>query len=153
MAFWDTSALLKLYVRERDSDRFREMMRTSAGAPAISQLTLSEMHRALWAKTFARVIRPSVAEITYQEFRRDVGSEIIEVIPYDDGVRHEFDRIVPIFYRANPIVPIRTLDGVLLASALVARTPELVSTDSRMRKAGSLLGLRILPDSIAGATG
>jgi predicted nucleic acid-binding protein len=146
MAFWDTSALLKLYVRERDSERFREMMRTLAGSPAISELTLAEMHRALWAKAFARVIQANLAETTYREFRKDVEATTFKMIPIGRDVQYEFDRIIPICYRATPAVPIRTLDGLLLACALIARTPELVSTDSRMRDAGALLGLRVLPD-------
>jgi predicted nucleic acid-binding protein len=146
MAFWDTSALVKLYVRERDSDRFRELMRISTERTVISQLTLAEMYRALWAKTFARVLAADFAEATYREFRSDVETAALHVIPFGRDVQQEFDRIVRICYRASPAVPIRTLDSLLLASALIARTPELVSTDSRMRDAGALLGLRLLPD-------
>jgi predicted nucleic acid-binding protein len=145
MAFWDTSALVKLYVRERDSDHFREMMRSSAAVPTISQLTLAEMHRALWAKEFARAIRTDRVEATYREFCNDVEVGMFGLIPFGRDVQYEFDRVVPICYRATPPVPIRTLDGLLLASALLARTLELVSTDARMRTGGALLGLRVLP--------
>ena len=146
MPFWDTSALVKLYVRERDSDRFTKLVRSSTERTIISQLTLAEMHRALSAKAFAQAIPASLAEPTYREFRKDVEAVTIEVIPFGRDVQDEFDRIVPICYRAGPAVPIRTLDGLLLASALIAKTPELVSTDLRMRDAGALLGLRVLPD-------
>jgi predicted nucleic acid-binding protein len=146
MAFWDTSALVKLYVRERDSDRFREMVRTSASVPLISQLSLSEMHRALWAKEFARAIPENRAEPTFRKFRCDIEARSIEIIPFGRDVQDEFDRIVPLCYRAMPVVPLRALDGLLLASALMARTRELVSTDSRMRAAGALLRLRVLPE-------
>jgi predicted nucleic acid-binding protein len=148
MAFWDTSALLKLYVREPDSERFSQMMRTSADYPSISQLTLAEMYRAFWAKAFARVISKQRAETTYREFRADAEAAVFEVIPFGGDVQQEFERVVAICYRARPAVPIRTLDGLLLASALIARTRELVSTDSRMRTAGALLGLRVLPDRL-----
>src|SRR5206468_4157678 len=146
MAFWDTSALVKLYVRERDSDHFRKLMRTSADSPTISQLTLAEMYRALWAKKFTRAIPANRAQATYREFCSDVDTPTFKVVPFGRDIQYEFDRIVPICYRATPVAPLRTLDGLLLASALVARTPELVSTDSRMRNAGVLLGLRILPE-------
>jgi predicted nucleic acid-binding protein len=145
MAFWDTSALVKLYVRERDSDHFRQMMRASAAVPIISELSLAEMHRALWAKEFARAIPENRAEPTYRKFRSDVEAASIEIVPIGREVQDEFDRIVPLCYRTRPIVPIRAMDGLLLASALIARTPEVVSTDSRMRAAGALLGLRVLP--------
>ncbi|MGC2354161.1 MAG: type II toxin-antitoxin system VapC family toxin [Candidatus Udaeobacter sp.] len=145
MAFWDTSAVFKLYVRERDSERVRAVIRISAETPIISQLSLAEMYRALWAKEFARAIPSGQADATYQQFSEDVAAGVFALIPFGRDVQDEFERIVPICYRASPVVPVRALDGLLLASALIARTPEVVSTDSRMRAAGALLGLRVLP--------
>src|SRR6266849_3543794 len=113
MAFWDTSALVKLYVRERDSDHFRQMMRASAAVPIISELSLAEMHRALWAKEFARAIPENRAEPTYRKFRSDVEAASIEVVPIGREVQDEFDRIVPLCYRTRPVVPIRAMDGLL----------------------------------------
>ena len=43
MPFWDTSALVKLYVRERDSDDFVELARKSETRATISQLSIHEM--------------------------------------------------------------------------------------------------------------
>ncbi|PYK63888.1 MAG: hypothetical protein DME50_16540 [Verrucomicrobia bacterium] len=147
MAFWDTSALLKLYVRERDSDRFHHLIQTLPEQTAISQFTLAEMHRALWAKVFARAVPANFAHKAYREFRADVEAAFLDVVPFERAVEEEFDRIIPICYRASPPVPLRTLDGLILASALTARTARLVSTDSRMRAAGTLLGLHVLPES------
>ena len=121
-------------------------MHRSADKPIISQLVVAEMHRTLWAKQVARAIPLDHAEATYREFLRDIETEVLEVVPFAREVREEFDRVVQICYRATPAVPIRTLDGLLLASALVAGTPLLISTDRRQRKAGGLLGLRILPE-------
>ena len=147
MAFWDTSALLKLYVRERDSNRFHDLIQTLPEKTAISQLTLAEMHRALWAKVFARAVPSDFAQKAYREFRADTDRAVLDVVPFERAVEEEFDRIIPICYQASPPVPIRTLDGLILASALVARIVRLVSTDSRMRAAGRLLGLYVLPES------
>jgi predicted nucleic acid-binding protein len=146
MAFWDTSALLKLYVRERDSDRFHQLMQTLPEKASISQFTLAEMHRALWAKAFARAVPANFAQKAYREFRADVETARLNMVPFGGAVMEEFDRIIPICYRASSPVPMRTLDGLILASALITRTARLVSTDSRMRAAGTLLGLHVLPD-------
>jgi len=146
MAFWDTSALLKVYVRERDSDRFHHLVQTLPEKTAISEFTVAEMHRALWAKVLARAVPPNFAQKAYREFQFDIEAALLDVVPFGRAVLEEFDRIIPICHRANPPVPIRTLDGLLLASALTAGTPALVSTDSHMRTAGVLLGLRVLPD-------
>jgi predicted nucleic acid-binding protein len=146
MAFWDTSAVFKLYVRERDSERVRAVIRISAETPIISQLSLAEMYRALWAKELARVIPSGQAGATYQQFSEDVAAGVFALIPFGRDVQDEFERIVPICYRASPVVPIRALDGLILASALTAKASQLASTDSRMRTAGTLLGLHVLPD-------
>lgn len=145
MSFWDTSALVKLYARERDSDRFVELARKSDTRATISQLSIHEMYSALLRKEFARAIPPDKGEFAYREFHKDVADGVLKVIPYGRDVALEFDRIVRVCYRARPVVPIRALDGLLLASALAAKTADLVSTDSRMRDAGVLLGLRIFP--------
>ena len=147
MAFWDTSALLKLYVRERDSDRFHDLIQSLPEKTVISQFTPAEMHRALWAKVFARAVPANFAYKAYREFRADVETALLDIVSFGQTVQEEFDRIIPICYQASPPVPIRTLDGLILASALVARTVRLVSTDSRMRAAGTLLGLHVLPES------
>ncbi len=145
MSFWDTSALVKLYVRERDSDRFLELARKSEPRATISQLSIHEMCSVFHRKEFARAIPSGAAELAYRQFQHDVEEAVLEVIPYGRDVAPEFERIVRVCYRASPVVPIRALDGLLLASALLAQTPDLVSADLRMRAAGALLGLRILP--------
>ncbi len=145
MSFWDTSALVKLYVRERDSDRFVELARKAETRAIISQLSIHEMRCVLHRKEFARTIPSDTAELVYRRFYDHVEDAVLKVVPYGRDVALEFDRVVRVCFRTSPVVPIRALDGLLLASALIARTSDLVSTDSRMRAAGVLLGLRILP--------
>jgi predicted nucleic acid-binding protein len=145
MFFWDTSALIKLYTRERDSDRFIELAASAESRAIISQLSIHEMRCVLHRKEFARAISADTAEVAYRRFSQHVEDAVLKVIPYGRDVALEFDRVVRDCYRATPVVPIRALDGLLLASALVARTSDLVSADLRMRAAGVLLRLRILP--------
>jgi predicted nucleic acid-binding protein len=145
MPFWDTSALVKLYVRERDSDRFVELARKSETRATISQLSIHEMRCVLHRKEFARAIPPDAAELAYRKFHDDLEDAVLELIPYGRDLTLEFDRVVRVCYRARPVVPIRALDGLLLASALAARMTDLVSTNLCMRDAGVLLGLQILP--------
>jgi predicted nucleic acid-binding protein len=146
MSFWDTSTLVKLYVRERDSAYFVELARKAERRAIISQLSIHEMRCVLHRKEFARAIPADMAELAYRRFYHHVEDAVLTVVPYGRNVALEFDRVVRLCYRATPVVPIRALDGLLLASALITRTSDLVSTDSRMRAAGILLGLRLLPD-------
>src|SRR5437899_10565203 len=145
MPFWDTSALVKLYVRERDSDRFVELARKSETRATISQLSIHEMRCVLHRKEFARAIPPKTAELAYREFHDDVKDAVLKLIPYGRDVALEFDRIVRVCYRASPVVPIRARDGVRVASAFTARMLGLVRTDSHMSDGVLLLRLRVLP--------
>src|SRR5260370_23298325 len=121
MPFWDTSALVKLYVRERDSDRFVELARKSETRATISQLSIHEMRCVLHGKEFAGAIPPNTAELAYREFYDDVQDAVLKLIPYARDVALEFDRIVRLCYRSCSVVPIRALDGLPLASSLTAR--------------------------------
>src|SRR5438477_12715382 len=107
MPFWDTSALVKLYVRERDSDRFVELARKSETRATISQLSIHEMRSALHRKAFARTIPPDAAELAYRKFHNDFDNAVLKLIPYGRDVTLEFDRVVRLCYRATPVVPIR----------------------------------------------
>lgn len=146
MSFWDTSALVKLYARERDSDRFVALARKAETHAIISQLSIHEMRCVLHRKEFAGAIPADAAEIAYRKFSDHLEDAVLKVVPYGREVALEFDRVVRVCYRATPVVPIRALDGLLLASALIAHTSDLVSTDIRIRAAAILLGLRILPN-------
>src|SRR5437667_9986196 len=128
MPFWDTSALVKLYVRERDSDRFVELARNSETRATISQLSIHEMRCVLHGKEFARAIRPNTAELAYRQFHDDVQDAVLKLIPYGREVALDFDRLVRVCYRASTVVPIRAPDGLVLASELIARVPDLLST-------------------------
>jgi predicted nucleic acid-binding protein len=145
MPFWDTSALMKLYVRERDSDYFVKLAREFETRAIISQLSIHEISSALQRKEAMGAIPVDSAEMAYRKLCDHVEDSVLQVIPYGRDVALEFDRIVRVCYKARPVVPIRALDGLLLASAITARVSDLVSTDLRMRDAGLLLGLQILP--------
>lgn len=96
-------------------------------------------------KEFARAIPADTAEFAYRKFYAHVEDAVLKVISYGPEVALEFDRVVRICYRATPVVPIRALDGLLPASALLAPISGLVSTDLRMLAAAVLLVLRIFP--------
>lgn len=136
---------MKLYVRERDSDHFVKLAREFETRAIISQFSIHEIWSALQRKEFMGAIPAGTAEMAYRKVCHQVEDAVLQVIPYGRDVALEFDRIIRACYKARPAVPIRAMDGLLLASAISARVSDLVSTDSRMRNAGLLLGLRILP--------
>jgi len=142
MAFWDTSAVFKLYVRERDSERVRAVIRISAEIPIISQLSLAEMYRALWPRN-SREASIWSGRDNLSKFSDDVRSG--SLCPHPVRTRCS-GRICEDHFNllSSEAGCADSCTGRPAAgSAFIARTAELVSTDSRMRAAGTLLGLRL----------
>jgi len=135
----ESSAVLSWLLSNADADR---VLRSLAGAQIIfaSDLTLVECHRVLvrsvhtgqlseadFAARAARLVQTSAPWAMLR-----IDSEIL------DRVRRPF-----------PAEPIRTLDAIHLASALVARraVPDLalLSLDQRVRRSGQQLGFALEP--------
>jgi predicted nucleic acid-binding protein len=124
----DTSALLSVIL---DGNPEIEGLLDSGNRIA-SALTLAEAHRALHR------VRGS------QEHRRERIERFrntCAVLPIDDAVLSRAAR-------AFPVEPLRTLDAIHLATALIYTAVEpvtLLSTDARMRENAAALGLEVLP--------
>ena len=86
MRFWDNSALVKLYVSERDSTKFRRFA-GDPEAPLISSFTISEVHCAFWRKEISRAVRYGRAEILFQNFLQQIESGDLKLILYDSRVK------------------------------------------------------------------
>lgn len=136
----ESSAILSWLLGEDGGDRVREVLRGSK-VVATSELTLLECERVLIRATTLGAInegtasdrRASLSDAAQHWHVLRISSEIVE------RARHSF-----------PGAPIRTLDAIHLSSALTARSAvprlELLSLDSRVRRAGRQLGFRLRPD-------
>ena len=137
----ETSAVLSWLFNEAGADEVLELLRSSTKV-VCSRLTLIETHRSLRrAVTLGELAEATAAEVRAvlaQAAARWALLEIFSVV----GERAE---------QAFPVEPIRTLDAIHLASALLLRQsiPDLsvLSTDSRVRDNASELGFEILPRS------
>lgn len=143
--YWDTSCVLKLYCRESDS----RACLVRAGAmkePIVSSvLTVSEMTFAFHQKEMRGEIEPGSALVLFEKFDADVQRGRFTLLPYGKDVEALARRIAAMCYASAPVVPLRTLDGLHLASAQLSACREILTTDSRMRSAALVLGLR-MPD-------
>jgi hypothetical protein len=137
----ETSAVLRWLFNEPQGDEIFETLRSSTKV-ACSRLTIVESYRAIrravalqdLAETDAAEVRATLAQA--------VGRwAVLEMFP-DVALRAE---------QAFPVEPVRTLDALHLASALLLRhvIPDLVvvSTDARVRQNASQLGFEIFPAS------
>ncbi|MCC5806287.1 MAG: type II toxin-antitoxin system VapC family toxin [Opitutales bacterium] len=142
MVYWDTTTLVKLYAEEFDSDQW-EGLAIRTGAPLrTSALTVAEMAFALRQKERRSEIAEESAAKLHKIFRADVRSGKIRLFPLGNAVIEEAVRMSVGTSEAGP--PLRTLDGLHLATARVADCGGVATADKRMRDAAAAAGLRIV---------
>jgi predicted nucleic acid-binding protein len=146
MLFWDTSAVLKLYVDEPDARPFRTLAQTPESL-FISAFTVHELHCALHRKEIVKALKPGMAEVLYQTFRDEVEGDYFKLIAYTSRVEQHALKVVRDCYAAKQPVLVRVLDALQLASALAAGATDIVSTDARMRQGAALLGMKLFPQA------
>lgn len=145
MNYWDTSALLKLYVAERDSPYFVRFLATAGERIFTSVIGATEMLCALYRKEQAGDLHLGGAQALLREFSADVNSGKIVTIPYGEDVVAEAEKLVRLVFGQHPLVMLRSLDAIHVASALAGKAKVVVSTDARLRHVASLLPLKVLP--------
>lgn len=138
-AFWDSSALVKLYA---DEDGAAEA-RAWSGPIVVSALTLAEVVAAIWGKVVRSELDGADAETLDDAFIADVRRGRFAVMPVADTV---VARSLSCVRRHK----LRAADAVQLASALLAREadPEadtMAVFDQRLRAAARAEGLELLP--------
>jgi predicted nucleic acid-binding protein len=144
MVFWDTSALLKLYINEPDSNTFTALAESEEPL-AISSWTTHEMLCGLHRKELLRDLKRGGAEAIYQRLLRQIAAGTLQVIAYTATVAQRTSEVIRACYGARTPVAIRSLDALQLASALGGGAVEIVSTDARLRAGAKIFNLRVLP--------
>lgn len=138
MVYVDTSALIKRYITEANSDEFDAffMARTPL---AISRLTLVEMRCALARRRRNNEITALLEEQAMDEVRTDIQDGALIVHPINDDqvvhALHLIEQVAPL--------PLRTLDALHLSAALRINTREFATADKNQAEAAKALGLTI----------
>ncbi len=145
MIYWDTSALIKLYVPEPDSPYFLKLAAASGETIGSSAILTAEVLCAAYRKERFGELRPGGAAALVRRLMADCKSNRIVLIPYGDDVVAEVRDLVRLALRKTPAVMIRTLDAIHLASAKLGGATRMVATDARLRQAAALAGLAVLP--------
>ena len=110
-----------------------------------AEITILELRRVAFSKEAAGLLQPGAAEATLAQMEADVDAGTVEVVEQSRAVKKDFDQLMAACYRQTPPLPLRTLDGLHLASARVAAQTEVVATDKRLREAAKLLGFTLFP--------
>jgi predicted nucleic acid-binding protein len=145
VTYWDTSALVKLYIAETDSPYFLRLIAEGDEPIVCSAIATTEVLCVLYRKERARALRAGGARRIYAKFDQDVRSGRILTVPYGQDVEAQAEKLVKlVFARPRPIL-IRSLDVIHVSTALSSRSRDLVATDTRLREVAILAGLSVLP--------
>ena len=147
MDYWDTSALVKLYAPEADSDYFIHRIARQAEPIMTSAIAETEMAATLVRKEFAGSVPRSGSSRALAEFRADARSGGIVLIPYGAHIASETERIARLAAQSRPRLLIRSLDHIHAASASLLRADAFVASDKRLRDLAGLLGLCLVPEA------
>lgn len=139
MLYAESSAVLAWLLGEEPGSDVADALAGSGGVLA-SDLTVVECQRVL--------IRAwSTGRITEVE-RNELSADLARTAQHWTRLRLD-EHVVERAYRPFPIEPVRTLDALHLASALVARTAvaglRVLSLDHRVRQNAERLGFEVLP--------
>ena len=145
MAYWDTSALVKLYVAEADSPYFLQLIAKSDEPVVSYAIAAAEVLCVLYRKEHARALKRGAARRLYRKFQTDVNAGRILTIPFGRDVEVEAEKLVRLVFAQPKPLLIRSLDLIHVSTALSSKATRLVATDARLREAATLAGLNLLP--------
>lgn len=138
MVYVDTSALIKRYITEPNSDEFDAFFMARA-CMAISRLTLVEMRCALARRRRSGEISATLEEQAMDELRTDIQDGVLLVHPVgDDQVAHALHLISQV----TPL-PLRTLDALHLSIAKHNHNQDFATSDKNQTAAAQALGLNV----------
>jgi len=145
MHYWDTSALVKLYVSEPDSPQFA-IHSTLTPLLICSELTRWEFFRVLVRKETEGVISRGATQIIYSKFLSDISAGKISLTPIDRALETRFQQVVMQLHSLNPPLLVRTFlvrtfDGIHIANADCMARQNL----SRLTPTFAAVGLELFP--------
>ena len=140
MDYWDTSCLLKLYCLEPDSETYLQLAEKSQTPLTTSILAKTEFIHAVRQKAARKDLSKAAARKIITEFQSDIDSGHITLLPLGADVLAKAESIAEECLTFKNPVFLRTLDGIHLATAQIAKCKQLITTDQRMREAAGLLG-------------
>ncbi len=145
MTYWDSSALLKLYIVETDSLYFRSLASQSLRPLLTADIAKEEILCALHRKEAEANLSLGGAKVLFQTFEQNTKTGKIILIPRGIDVLNKLETILARTYEQIPSLFIRTLDGIHIASALTSKAKTIVATDKRLREVALLMGFTVLP--------
>ncbi len=145
--YLDTAILVKLFVREPDSEWFNTALLGQHFET--SELALTELLSALLAKERAGHVVAEERTRAWQKFIEMTEQDLIRLLPLN---RLVLERAAAIQSACHPRVPLRTLDALHVATCDLHRCGSLATTDARMRAACEQFAITLLPARVGDVT-
>jgi predicted nucleic acid-binding protein len=140
MIYWDTSVIVKLYAEEEDSAEWQQRILLQEAPLRTSALSFSEMAYALKQKEARAEIKSGAAKILFKLFESDVDAGRFLLVPIGKDV---LKASVELLACGSPL---RTLDGLHLATAKLLKCHKIATTDRRLAEAARSAGFKLLFD-------
>jgi predicted nucleic acid-binding protein len=139
--YLDSAIVVKLFVREADSMFYAERL---DGQPEIwtSELAMTECYAALCRKEREEEISARTRRAAWRRIERHSLEGSLHLLSVSNSV---LLRSRLILERCHPVVPIRSLDAIHLASCEEIDAFPLWTSDVRMRRAAALLRFPLGP--------
>lgn len=138
--YLDSAILVKLLVREPDSDWFDRALVGETFES--SELALAEVRSALLAKERNGHISPRERAAASQRFDSMVQDELIRLLALNRTV---LERASELQLACHPRIPLRALDALHVATCELHRSGKMSTTDGRMRSACEQFAIALLP--------
>jgi hypothetical protein len=140
--YLDTSAFLKLYVRESGSEVVQEIVRAQFDPLPIWDVLRAEVTNALWLNVFWGHIESDEVNRLHTLFNDRLRRGQYFVVDVDrDTMMTTFTRLA----QHTPKSGCRTMDILHVACALQLDPDQFVSFDSRQRSLATTAGLSVVP--------
>lgn len=139
--FVDTSALVKLYYSEADSDQVEEKV-LGAARVFISELSKVEFASALAKKTRTGEMDAKTCHEIWSTFQNDLVSIQVEVVNLFD---EDYEKAAELILEFGLDATLRTLDSLQLAAALREPQSLFLSSDVALNRIADIIGLRQAP--------
>lgn len=143
--YLDTSFLVKFWLAEDGVEPVRRVLYDRVRSFATSEVTAIEIASAVGRRVREGDLDPAAADELLHGIYSDCGSLAgagrLVFLRADHGVIHR--AVFAVRQCANGVVPVRTLDAIHLATALVAGSTHFVTADARQGRAAEVLGLNV----------
>jgi predicted nucleic acid-binding protein len=141
--YFDTSALVPMYIRDDRSEKVQRLLRAHAAPVSVTPLHLHELHNAVRLCQFWGHLTPARAAAVVEQIASDErDGKLVAVIPPWAEVYAAGQRLIA---EHTPQVGARSLDILHVAAARVLAAHEFCSFDERQNKLARAAGLKVLP--------